>query len=298
MSLTRSSFVACAGVAAALALPGAAQAVPAGSPIVVADNPTCASLNPAWTETKQDHGKGGPFDANGLTGTVTVDGTSLDWTASAGVDAVIVKGGDNANVYVYTPEAQSGSGLTPPINANTGTPFGISHVSFCHDVDPEPEPKPEEPKPEPPAPEDPQPEPKADPQPEPPAATPVVPFVAPSVAPPAVRVVAASTSAPAKRIVSSAALSAPRSCVSRSFTAKVAGQGIASVTFTVNGRKVRTVTARDGQRAFALRMTPKHRVERIRAQVKFVSGARRSAKVLDTTAIRCLQRVARPQFTG
>jgi hypothetical protein len=316
MRRTPTAILACAGLTVALAAPGAAHAVPNGSPVIYPDNPTCADINPAWTETKQDNGKGGPFGGNGLTGTVTVDGTSLDWTASAGVDAVIVKGGPNANVYVYDPEALSGSGLTPPMNGDEDKPYGISHVSFCHDADQPPPPDDKdgpnpEPDPEPTPPEDkdgPNPEPKPDPKPEPkpevkpdPLPEPQVqapPAVTPLAAPAPVRVTAASVAAPVRRVASSAVLSGPRSCVSRGFTAKVSGQGIQSVTFTVNGRKVKTLTARGAQRTFALRVTPKQRVQRIRAQVKFVAGARRSVRVLDTTAIRCLQRVARPQFTG
>src|SRR3712207_7533499 len=38
----------------------------------------------------------------------TASGAHFDWTATSGIDAVIVKGGPNANVYRYSPQATSG----------------------------------------------------------------------------------------------------------------------------------------------------------------------------------------------
>ena len=102
----------------------------------------------------------------------------------------------------------------------------------------------------------------------------------------------------AQVVPSSAAMRGPSGCVKRSFTAVVAGKGIRSVTFYANGKKVRAVAARAGQNRFAMTFAPKRSVERIQARVRFVAGADRSAKTLNMTAIRCLQRAARPQFTG
>ena len=71
--------------------------------------------------------------------TITSDGTFFDWTSTLGIDAVIVKGGPNANAYVYDPPAESmgDNGLSPPINPNSTTnkPFGISHIEFCYDYE-------------------------------------------------------------------------------------------------------------------------------------------------------------------
>jgi hypothetical protein len=303
-----------ATLAALAGAPAGAQAAATG-PIVVPGNPSCADLNPGWAETKVEPVKSGTFDANGLSGTLTVKDLAFDWTASAGVDAVIVKGGDNAHVYSYSPESTGASGLTAPPNANNDDTFGLSHVSLCHDpsgdpppvpVDPDPKPDPDpDPKPDPEVPTDPKPQvdpkPQDDPQPQPPTPQPSSPqpvvtaaSAAPSPAP--VRMVAASRRA--APVPASAAMRGPSSCVKRSFTAVVSGKGIRSVTFYANGKKVRAVAAKSGQNRFALTVTPKRGVERIQARVRFVAGARRSAKTLNMTAIRCLQRAARPQFTG
>jgi len=69
--------------------------------------------------------------------TITSDGTYFDWASTLGLDAVIVKGGPNANVYVYDPPAESfsGSGLSSPINSNNGNPYAISHIEFCYDYE-------------------------------------------------------------------------------------------------------------------------------------------------------------------
>lgn len=46
------------------------------------------------------------------------------------VGAVIVKGGNNANVYFYPGGAMSDSGLSSPVNAS-GKPAGLSNLTFC-----------------------------------------------------------------------------------------------------------------------------------------------------------------------
>lgn len=111
-------------------------------PTFVAGNPTCTGLGYAH-EKKWDYGTGPDESTGGTfalgTGTVTwsTDGTYVDWESTFGVDAVLVKGGPNANSYVYEPPAESlgDSGLASPINDNTGKPFGLSHVSFCYDYE-------------------------------------------------------------------------------------------------------------------------------------------------------------------
>ena len=54
----------------------------------------------------------GPFNGVYSDGVLTVTitnstNTTFSWSSSIGVDAVIVKGGPNANVYVYDPPAES-----------------------------------------------------------------------------------------------------------------------------------------------------------------------------------------------
>lgn len=69
--------------------------------------------------------------------TITSDGTYFGWVSTLGIDAVIVKGGNNANVYTYDPpaEAFSDTGLSSPINPNNNTPYAISHIEFCYDYE-------------------------------------------------------------------------------------------------------------------------------------------------------------------
>jgi hypothetical protein len=67
--------------------------------------------------------------------TITSDGVYFDWTSTLSIDAVIVKGGPNANVYYYDPEVNCDNGLHSPINPNNGNPYAISHIEFCYDYE-------------------------------------------------------------------------------------------------------------------------------------------------------------------
>jgi hypothetical protein len=62
------------------------------------------------------------------------DGYYLDWMATLGIDAVIVKGGNDSNAYVYIPEDNADAGLASPLLDNGNLP-GISHVEFCYDYE-------------------------------------------------------------------------------------------------------------------------------------------------------------------
>jgi hypothetical protein len=106
-------------------------------PTFVAGNPTCQQLGYDF-EYKVDPPNSGTYGIPGLAGeTVTVsnDGTYFDWTSTIGMDAVIAKGGPNANLYVYDPPAESmgDTHLASPLNGDR--PFGLSHISFCYDVE-------------------------------------------------------------------------------------------------------------------------------------------------------------------
>jgi LPXTG-motif cell wall-anchored protein len=131
------------------ALPGGAGAAVEQSvePTEVPDNPDCADLAPegtTWIELRVpeegDDVTSGTFSDGTLTVTITVrdtdDGPVFDWTSNIGVDAVIVKGGPNANFYLYDPPAEStgDTGLHAPVNPS-GKFAGLSHVSFCYDVE-------------------------------------------------------------------------------------------------------------------------------------------------------------------
>lgn len=73
---------------------------------------------------------GAPEDPTNFV-TVTPANPYFDWSASLGIDAVIVKGGSvGANVYVYSPEDLADADL-----ATTGANYGISHVEFCYDYE-------------------------------------------------------------------------------------------------------------------------------------------------------------------
>ena len=271
-----------AAVAAVLAVPGVAGAASV-TPDFMAGNPDCAALGAGWTSIlKVEPPKSGDFSSGGWDIHVDANGSAFDWTASKGVDAVIVKGGDNSNVYKYVPASTGDTNLTAPVNPNTNQPYGLSHLEFCDgpDVpptpDPDPDPEPEQPQPE-------QPQLQVDP-PAPPAAP--VQVAAPQ------QFVAAQRAIPA-----SARLSAPSRCVRRTFTVSVSGRGIRSVTFYVNGKAVRAVKAQQGRRLSA-RIPVTSGVVRIRASVRFVTGATRSTQTLNAAVVRCLQHAVRPQFTG
>lgn len=61
--------------------------------------------------------------------------TTLDFEGSTALDAVIMKGGSGgALIYVYDPEATSGTGLHTPVNPS-GAYAEISHVTFCFDYE-------------------------------------------------------------------------------------------------------------------------------------------------------------------
>jgi hypothetical protein len=65
--------------------------------------------------------------------TLSSDGYYLNWSATLGIDAVIVKGGDASNAYVYIPEDNADTGLASP--EKNGQLPEISHVEFCYDYE-------------------------------------------------------------------------------------------------------------------------------------------------------------------
>ena len=77
---------------------------------------------------------GAPSDPNNSV-TISSDGTLFDWTATLGIDAVIVKGGPNADAYVYNPEDTGDTALHAPVNPGSGNYYAISHIEFCYDYE-------------------------------------------------------------------------------------------------------------------------------------------------------------------
>jgi hypothetical protein len=137
VTVRRSLVVGLAAIAGAVALftvlPASATHV---TPTEVRGNPAC----PAGTTTlKIEPVVSGTFTDGTLTVTIvvrdTADGQVFDFTSNIGVDQVIAKGGPNANVYTYSPEATSDTGLHAPVNPNNDMFFGLSHISFCYDAD-------------------------------------------------------------------------------------------------------------------------------------------------------------------
>lgn len=108
------------------------------TPTFVPGNPTCSGLGFGDFELKFDSPQNGETSLTLEGVTITIDvsntgqGTVFDWTASGGVvNAVVAKGGPNANLYVYDPAATADTGLHSPVNPSNGKFFGLSHISFC-----------------------------------------------------------------------------------------------------------------------------------------------------------------------
>jgi hypothetical protein len=97
----------------------------------------CKALGYA-KEYKVDPPRSGTFRLANGTNTVTtvIDAKTMyvDWKATIGIDAVVVKGSTTANVYRYTPKSRADGHLHSPVNAS-GKFAQISHVSFCYNND-------------------------------------------------------------------------------------------------------------------------------------------------------------------
>jgi hypothetical protein len=105
-------------------------------PQVVPGNPSCASLGLGTVAVRFDPPLSGSMALGGSESvTIAADGIHVDWSATIGIDAVIVKGGPNANIYGYAPESLGATQLQAPTNPNNGKPYGLSHVDFCYDWD-------------------------------------------------------------------------------------------------------------------------------------------------------------------
>lgn len=105
-------------------------------PVYVPGNPTCGCLGYGDYERKIEPVVSGTYNIDGTnTITIVVSGSYVDWTSTIGIDSVVVKGGPNANLYVYDPEASSDTDLHAPINPHSGQVYGLSHISFCYDYE-------------------------------------------------------------------------------------------------------------------------------------------------------------------
>jgi hypothetical protein len=108
-------------------------------------HPTCAALaatyggGQTWLELKLEGADltNGTHTFGTLTVTITnLTDTSFDWSSNFGVDAVLVKAGEEKhNLYVYAPTAASTESFGDTgLHSQSGTGNGISHISFCYDV--------------------------------------------------------------------------------------------------------------------------------------------------------------------
>jgi hypothetical protein len=122
-------------VAAILVFVSSPQAALAVDPVFVSGNATCSQVIPGTIELKVEPVISGIYTDGFLVVEIVVTGSTFDWEANMGIDGVVVKGGPNANLYLYNPEAYSDDDLHAP-NKNNGGYYGLSHLSFCYDIDP------------------------------------------------------------------------------------------------------------------------------------------------------------------
>jgi hypothetical protein len=107
-------------------------------PVEWPGNPTCQDLGYPFG-LKIDPPASGTYNLSDNSGSVTVTLTrssTFDWSSTFGIDAVIVKGGPGANVYFYNPESTGDTNLVTPTNPKNEKHYGLSHITFCFDVDP------------------------------------------------------------------------------------------------------------------------------------------------------------------
>jgi hypothetical protein len=98
------------------------------TPTVVPGNPDCSQGDDFKIDDTPTNGTHGSIT---ITGADETDGHSFDFTSTELVIEVIVKGGNNANVYDYSPEGTlADTGLVAPDNKGEQQPQ-ISHVTFC-----------------------------------------------------------------------------------------------------------------------------------------------------------------------
>ncbi len=136
VTIRRSLVIGLAAIAGAVGLftvlPASATHV---TPTLVPGNASCPA---GTTELKVEPVADGTFSDGTLTVTIDVRDTAagqvFDWTSNIGVDVVIAKGGPNSNVYTYVGESTGDTGLHAPANAS-GKFAGLSHISFCYDVE-------------------------------------------------------------------------------------------------------------------------------------------------------------------
>jgi hypothetical protein len=302
-------------------VPGAAQAA-STDPTYMDGNPSCATLGYPH-EIKFDPPNAGSKSADGVTVDMSLGsdqfGTLVNWTSSKPIDAVIVKGGPNANAYVYAAGSTGDTGLHTPFNGPDKY-FGLSHVNFCWDDETPPggeeppppgedcpPPKGEEPPPggeEPPPPGGENPPPPGGENPPPPGGENPPPPAGENPPPPAGATpppITTSSVTEAGGVLAKEArsgrsrLSGPTGCVGRTVKAKVSGRAIRTVTFYLDGKRVKRT---NGAGAYTVRSASlSDGVHRIKAKVRCKASAATASRTHVLTFHRCARQIA-PQFTG
>jgi hypothetical protein len=129
--------VGAAALAVMLALTTSSALASSVTPRLVTGNTSCTAQGYDFGFKPQpEPPPSGTYTIPGTTYTVTIqsDGTFFNWTSTLGIDAVIVKGGPNSNVYEYDPESFGDTGLHSPNNEG-GQQAAISHIEFCFDFE-------------------------------------------------------------------------------------------------------------------------------------------------------------------
>jgi hypothetical protein len=114
-----------------------------GEPILVEGTPSCESLGLTPFSYKVEPAESGIYGLDEYWGglntvTVTIPDLTFDWSTTLGIDAVIVKGGPDANLYTYTQESMSNAGypsLHAPVNPGNGMYYDVTHIEFCFDYE-------------------------------------------------------------------------------------------------------------------------------------------------------------------
>jgi hypothetical protein len=106
---------------------------------------------------------------------------------------------------------------------------------------------------------------------------------------------------PQPRIVNGTArLSGPSGCARKPFKATVRGSRIAHVTFFRDGKRIKRIVAKPGQRTFTVRLEPgdAQGVHRVTARVRFKAASHTRTRTLRLSYQRCRRQVVTPRFTG
>ena len=268
ITLPRRTVVPFLAAGALLLIPGAASAATV-PPVLHEGNPGCAELGYNH-EIKFDPPSAGTKSADGVTVEMTLSsdmfGTLVDWTSSAAIDAVIVKGGPMGNAYVYPGESSGDTGLHTPFNGPDKY-YGLSHVNFCWDEQTPPGENPPPPADNPPPPAD----------------------IPPAQQPPGEVL--------GEQIVSGKSrLLGPSGCIGKTVKTTVKGRRIAKVTFLLDGKKVKVVK---GAGSYSVTSsTLKAGIHRIQARVVYEAGAQTKSRTHVIAFQRCVKRKIEPRFAG